>query len=287
MKVTPYRLPLRVERLGDSGDPIVLIHGFGATSFTWRYWAPELARDHRVFMVEPERFAPGEEPFPEYHTPEGQAGLIETLILQNDLKRVTLVGHSLGGGIALLTAIRLMDRGEDRLLGLVIVSGAAYPQRIPPAISIARIPLVGEAFLKVVPARWLIRLILRVICYDPNVVTRNQVEAYSEVLLTKEGRYGLVRLARKVIPEAADSLVRRFREIRVPTLLLWGRHDPVVKVGIGERLKEDLPDATLVVLEECGHVPPEEQPRESLAPVRSFIDRISRRGGEAPGEPAP
>lgn len=274
-RLLPLSLPLRVETAGESGDPVVCLHGFGACNFTWRYWAPRLARRHRVYLVEPKRFPPGDEPTPEYHTPGGQAELVYSLIVEEDLHGVTLVGHSLGGGIALLTALALLDRGEDRLRALVLVCGAAYPQQIPPFISLARIPVLGELVLAVLPARWLVRLILRFICYDRDVVTEDQVEAYSQVLRSRGGRYGLVRLARRIIPDDIDSVTQRFSRIDTPTLLLWGAHDPVVPLEIGRRLKGDLPRAELVVLERCGHMPPEERPRASVAALERFLDGIA------------
>lgn len=267
-------LPLRIETLGETGDPLILIHGFGATSFTWRFWAPELARSHRVFLVEPEPFQPGEEPFPDYHTPLGQARLVHTLIRQKDLRRVTIIGHSLGGGIALLTALESMDQGEDRLQGLVLVAGAAYPQSMPRYIGLARVPLLGEAMLQLIPSRWLIRKVLHEICYAPESTSESQVEAYSAPLRSRAGRYGLIRMARQIIPEGVDEITGRFRDIRVPTLLLWGREDPIVRLEIAERLERELPDATLVVLDRCGHDPPEELPEASLDAVRRFLSRI-------------
>ena len=60
-------------------------------------------------------------------------------------------------------------------------------------------------------------------------------------------------------------------EIDVPTLLMWGRHDRVVPLSIGERLLEELPNSTLEVMEECGHLPPEEVPKDSLKIVESFL----------------
>jgi pimeloyl-ACP methyl ester carboxylesterase len=269
----PHGLPLHVQVTGTSGDPLVLLHGFGACSYTWRYWAPELARSHRVHIVEWQRFDPGTEP-PGYHTPEGQAELVHALIRRLDLRGVTLIGHSLGGGVALLAALKLLDAAEGRLRALVLVGGAAYAQQIPPFISLARVPLLGDVALRILPARWIVRVILRVILHDATSVTREQIDAYAQVLRSRAGRYGLVRLARAILPRDLEALTRRYGEIDVPTLLVWGESDPVVPVGIGERLERDLPDAELVVMERVGHMPPEERQDESLAHVARFLARV-------------
>lgn len=267
-------LPLRVQVTGESGDPIILLHGFGACGFSWRYWISELARSHRVHVVEWPPFKPGTEP-PGYHTPDGQAALIHELIVRNDLGRVTLIGHSLGGGVALLTALKLLDAGEGRLRSMVLIGGAAYAQQIPPFISLARIPLLGEIVLGLLPSRWIVRIVLRFIVFDPSAITRTQVDEYSKTLQSRAGRHGLIRLAREILPKDIDTLTRRYSEIEVPTLLLWGKHDPVVPVQIGERLERKLPNAELVVLDRVGHMPAEERPAASLAVVRRFLEQTT------------
>ena len=81
-----------------------------------------------------------------------------------------------------------------------------------------------------------------------------------------------------IIPPDFEKLTRRFPEIDLPTLLLWGRHDWVVPLNVAERLLAALPKARLEVMEDCGHLPPEELPKESLEIVLKFL----RGEGEAP-----
>jgi pimeloyl-ACP methyl ester carboxylesterase len=71
-------------------------------------------------------------------------------------------------------------------------------------------------------------------------------------------------------PESV-SLATRYREVDLPTLLLWGRDDPVVPLRVGQRLLVDLPNARLEVLDACGHMPQEEAAEESLHHLRRFL----------------
>lgn len=73
------------------------------------------------------------------------------------------------------------------------------------------------------------------------------------------------------MPDNLPRLVDRYREIDVPSLLVWGRQDRIVPCVMGEALAEALPEARLATLERCGHIPAEERPRESLAFVREFL----------------
>ena len=111
------------------------------------------------------------------------ADLVHHLIVQQDLRELTLVGHSMGGGIALLVALRLLDEG--RLERLVLVSAAAYPQRLPPFIALAARGRLSEWGLRFFPKRFLIRRVLRSIVFDPEAVTDAQVAAYAEPLTAR------------------------------------------------------------------------------------------------------
>jgi pimeloyl-ACP methyl ester carboxylesterase len=210
--------------------------------------------------------------------PIEQADAVVALSARADLRGATLAGHSLGGGVALLTALRLRELGEaDRLAGLVSIAGPAYPQAIPYYIGLARIPLLGTLLLHVVAPERLVRTVLEYVFYDAKLVTDAQVEGYAAPLRTRRARRAVVETARRIVPKNLDALSRRFAEVAVPTLLLWGRQDHVIPLWVGERLARDLPHARLVVLERCGHSPPEELPAESLRHVRAFLDASSRR----------
>src|SRR5262249_21644474 len=87
------------------GAPVLLIHGFGTNSFTWRHVAPDLARDHKVIAVDLKGFGRSDKPFDERYAASDQAELLTQLILDRDLHNLTIVGHSHGGGIALLLAL--------------------------------------------------------------------------------------------------------------------------------------------------------------------------------------
>ncbi len=264
-----YSLPLHVEQYGDGPKQIMLLHGFGATSYTWRSWIGALAQERRVWSVELKGHGSAPAPPDDSYSLHDHADLVHRLILQKDLHQLTLVGHSMGGGIALLVALRLLEKG--RLERLLLVSSAAYPQRLPPFIGLAARGRLSEWGLRFIPKRLLIRTVLRSIVFDRNGVTDAQVAAYAEPLYSPAHRTALIKTAGGIIPPDFAELTTRFPEIDLPTLLLWGRHDWVVPLDVGERLVTALPRARLEVMEDCGHVPPEELPKESLEIVLKFL----------------
>jgi pimeloyl-ACP methyl ester carboxylesterase len=274
-----YALPLHTECRGEGSSSVLLLHGYGGSAFSWRYWIPALAERHEVWAVDLKGHGSAPAPDDDRYSPHDHAELVYRFIIQKDLRELTLFGHSMGGGIALLVALRLLDQG--RLRRLVLVSGAAFPQRLPPFVSLARKGRLARWFFRLVPKRRLIRWVLRSIVHDPEAISGAQVEGYAEPLRSAPHRLALIKTALGIIPSDLDELTARFPEIDVPTLLLWGRHDRVVPLSVGERLMEALPRANLEILEDCGHLPAEELPEDSLKIVEGFL---SGDGADAPSQ---
>ncbi|MEC7834244.1 MAG: alpha/beta hydrolase [Gemmatimonadota bacterium] len=274
-----FDLPLHVEILGpdpDTGvDSIVLLHGYGGSSFSWRYWAPFLAKRAHVVLVDMKGFGSAPKPDDGQYGPRHQAELIYRLILQADLQRVTLIGHSLGGGVALGAALRLLDSEPGRLKRLILVASAAYKQRMPLFVALAKYRRLASTALRILGTQFVIRHVLKSIVFDPSEVSDDQVLGYAKPLSSPEAHRALIDTALAIVPPDLEKLTARFEELDVPTLVLWGRQDRVVPLWVGERLADKLPDAKLQVLENCGHMPAEELPKESWEALQTFLDQRS------------
>lgn len=269
-------LPIHVEISGRSPGPgvdtFVLIHGYGASAFTWRYWAPRLAARGRVVMVDLKGYGRAPKPEDGRYGPEDQAALAHTLVEELGLDNLTLVGHSLGGAVALLIAIRLLDARSTRLRRMVIVAGAAYDQRLPPFARLADHPRLSALLFRAIGPDLVVRSVLSSIVHDPGKVDETQVQGYAEPLRSAAAVRALIASAQQIRPPHLDEITPRYAELDVPTLLMWGRQDRVVPLAIGERLAGELPNARLYVLDRCGHLPPEELPTESYRIVEAFLD---------------
>lgn len=250
----------------------LLIHGYGASSYMWRHWAEPLTARGRVLLIDLKGFGSAPKPDDGRYAPADLARAVTDLVRELDLRGLTIVAQSLGGGVALLTALALHDEGEGRLDRLVLLASAAYRQRLPPLVPLSKRPRLSAALLKLVGPRRVIRWVLRSIVHDPDSITDDQVAEYARPMQTPEGVRAAFAVGRQILPPDVDALARRYRELDVPTLLLWGDSDRVVPLWVGERLEREIPNARLVVLEACGHVACEERPAESLAVLERFLD---------------
>jgi pimeloyl-ACP methyl ester carboxylesterase len=292
--MTSSNRSLAWSRVG-TGAPIVFLHGYGANRSHWTPWLPALARRYECLTVDLPGFGEAPAPADGDYSPAGMAEAVVDWIEQLDLEGCTIVGHSMGGGIALLVALALLDRtsarGRSRLTALVSVAGAAYPQREPPFVHLARLRWVAGLGFALLPKRWLVRMAMRQIVVQGDAVTPERVEAYAGPMRNAARRRAFLDCARRIVPTDLDAFTARIPEIDVPALCLWGRQDPVVPLSIGQRLAYDLPRGRLQVLEACGHQVVEERPDESLDVVRAFLDTHVNQPDDGPpgtkGSPSP
>lgn len=272
--VIDTELPLSVRRVDEgqvSTRAFVLVHGFGGSAFTWRDWAPRLGSVAPTYTVDLTGFGDAPKPPDAPYQPESQADTLVALIDEIGATSVTLVGHSMGGGIALFTALKLAASRGVTVDALVLIGAAAYRQRLPPFVALSRRPRLSTALVRAIGARRIINATLRSIVYDPSSVSRDQIEAYARPLESDEGLLAAMASGRNILPANIDEVSSRYRTLDMPVLCLWGDHDRVIPLWVGQRLAEEIPGARLVVLPRCGHVPPEERPVESLDVVENFL----------------
>jgi len=264
--------PFHVEVHPGGSPPLILVHGFGAHGGFWRRWMPHLTPDHEVHTIDLMGFGKSATPKGADYSPQAQGRHLAELLQGWSGPAPVLVGHSLGAGIAIEATLRLLDDGNAPLPeALVLISGAVYPQRIPPFMRLARVRGLGELFLLATPPRAALRMGLRGIVRNRDCVDDEMVQVYQAPLRSRARRRAILRAARQLSPERGLVLSARLGELDLPTLLVWGEGDRIIPVDNGRKLASDLPDARLVILPEVGHLPPEEAPEASVRPVLEFI----------------
>ena len=274
----PVEAPVRLYvREQGEGPPLLLIHGFGTSSFTWRRVVPELARDHRVIAVDLKGFGQSDKPFDERYSASDQAELLAQLIENRDLHDVTLVGHSFGGGVALMLALEADTRLKGRISRLVLINSIAYAQKIPTFFKLLNMPVMSQLGVRMAPPSWQIEVALKIAYYDDSKIDPAEVEAYSEPLSTAAGKHAIIYSARQIVPDDLEQISARYKSITLPTLILWCDHDRIVPLDIGLKLRRAMPNSTFKLVSECGHMPQEEQPAVTVSLIRGFLDDQAKR----------
>lgn len=253
-----------------SGDPILCLHGLGASMFSWRNLIAPLSQTHQLILVDFKGSGKSPKPRDGRYSIEDKADDIYNLIVTENWTNLTLVGNSLGGAVALMVAMRLGDQQPQRLSKLILIDSAGDQKYVPRHLWLLR-SLIGGPIMYLTPSKFAARMTLRTCYYEGAKASREQVAAYAAPMASKGGRYALLQTARQCIPANADELIAKAAHIRVPTLIIWGRQDRVIPLIVGELLSKLIPNSTLKVIEECGHIPQEEKPEETIALITEFL----------------
>lgn len=246
--------------------PIVLIHGTGASLHTFNAWSDRLKKSHRVIRMDlPAYGLTG--PFPDKnYTMANYTAFLKDFLIALNIKQCVLAGNSLGGAIAWNFTLEQ----PSTVTKLILIDASGYPiasKSVPIAFSLAKIPVINKLLTFITP-RFLVRSSVENVYFDSSKVTDLVVERYFNLTLRAGNRKAFVD--RLKIPK--DTSTYRFiKSIQQPTLILWGAEDLLIPVENAYKFQEDLPNNTLVILENTGHTPMEESPLESLAPVISFL----------------
>lgn len=257
---------LRDEGPRDDPQPIVLLHGTGASLHTWDGWAQALQARHRVVRVDLPGFGLTGPSVDHVYTQPRYAQFVVAVLDALKLKQVTLVGNSLGGAIAWKVAVD----APDRVKRLVLVDAGGYPSQatsVPIGFKLAAMPELAPLMDRVLP-RSAVESSVRSVYGDPRKVSRELVDRYYELSLRAGNRQALRdRFAQSKGGEYADQV----KQVRQPTLLLWGSEDHLIPPVLAERFAKDITGSRLVMFDGLGHVPQEEDPARTVVAFETFL----------------
>lgn len=268
VKAPEAAILLHVETYG-SGKPVVLLHGFGASSYSFSRIIPALSKHYKVYAVDLKGF--GDSPRPDDHrySVYDQAVLVERFLKTHHLDHVIVIGHSYGGGVAL--SLALMD--PARIDKMVLIDAAAYAQQLPKLIRWLQIPVVGPLAFYLLPASYEVEDSYRYAFYDDRKIPKDIIKVYTENLRKPGAKRVYLEASHVLIPEDIDCVSRYYRQIRIPTLILWGANDIVIRPSRAYRLHRDLRNSRLVIIPRCGHIPQEECPEAVVKALEKFMQR--------------
>ena len=263
---------MRDEGPRDDPVPLVLLHGTSASLHTWDGWADGLKASRRVIRIDLPGFGlTGPYPDGDY-TVEHYAKFMHAFLDRLGVTRCVLVGNSLGGQVAIVTALARPARVER----LILIDSSGYPMApdsIPLAFRIARLPVLSRIARVTLPRR-VVEESIRNVYGDPARVTPALIERYFELALREGNRAALAERLKQV---PIDAIAARIPEIKIPTLILWGGRDRLIPKAAGQRFANDIAGSRLQIFDDLGHVPHEEDPARTVSAAIAFLgEKMSR-----------
>ena len=253
------------------GLPVLLLHGSPTSSYMWRDVARDLEHRHRTVM--PDLVGTGRSERPsstsEYAL-DAQARAMLGVLDKLGHDKVAVVGHDLGGGVA----VHLTAMAPERVAALVLVDAPLHADVWPVPIALPFLtPVVGELYaagLRLAPA-----VAKRVLTTSLGAnLPDGAIDHYLAPLLEPGAALGLVRMVRAVDLATVEASWRVVRHAPPPTLVLWGENDRLHGTSYGRRIVAELPGAGWVPIGDGGHLLPDERPERVAEEIAGFLAEV-------------
>lgn len=255
----------------DTGDgfPLVFIHGFGSSIYSWRKNIEPISEDHRVCAPDLPGFGYSDKSLDADYTIDAYADFIIQFMDKLQIRKAVLVGHSLGGGIALLASLKF----PSRVKALILLDAEAYPITPPLMLKIAKLPLVRSIIHRAI-GEWVVRISLKRSYYDQTLITDRLVGDYYRPFLTENGKAAPIKVLQAMDFDKLKELPGRYRHIRKKALIIWGKADQISRIHLAYKLNKDLPNSKLKIIPNSGHLVQEESPEAVNRAILNFVSRV-------------
>jgi pimeloyl-ACP methyl ester carboxylesterase len=265
----PGGLNVHYREDGEPSRPLVrLLHGLGDSFTPWEGWIPDLRDRFHVISLDFPGHGLTRAPDDFVLRGAGLADFVDSFAAALDLPPFAVAGNSMGGGVAWQLAVR----HPGRVSALILVDAVGFANEkssgeTPLAFKILRYRL-GRAVLRNVDNRPLIEAGLKFDVYDKTLITPALVARWAELQRAPGHRAILMSLD---FEDLGGAEAAPLDGIRVPTLVLHGRADPLIEPGSAAKFAAAIPGARLVLYERVGHLPQIEIPQRSARDVADFL----------------
>ena len=266
--------PVTFHKMGD-GPPLLLVHGITSSSRTWKAVMPRLAEKYTVIAPDLLGHGRSAKPLGDYSLGAYASGMRD-LMVALDVPKATVVGHSLGGGIAMQFGYQF----PDRISRLVLVDTGGIGREVNPALRAAALP----------GAEYVLPLLFTPTLHDAGLKVRNffagigihgnaDVEGVAEgfASLTKaDARRAFVYTVRSVIDptgQRVSAADRLYLTADIPSMIVWGESDRIIPVSHAHLAQELMPGSRLEIFPGAGHFPFNDDPDRFVRILNEFIEQ--------------
>lgn len=263
---------LYVEKRGTGKYKVIFLHGFGASRKSFYDLAPLFEKTYELHLIDfvgfgDSKFVPGWD-----YTFDSQTELLYKYLKENNLKDITIIGNSYGGGVALNLMILCEElKDNSTIKNAVLLGPACYNQKIPFFIRMPSYSFMYNLIMCLTPKKLLGKLVLKNLYTNAENITKEKITRYSNYFRKKDNLKTIIETSKHIIPDNIEEIERKIKMIKIPTLIISGEKDFIVPSQNIERLHRELTNSKLIKLEKTGHMPHEELPLETFKLIDNFI----------------
>ena len=267
-------LSVHITTMGKGEPVIVLLHGFGASLFSWHAVMEPLSQDGMVIAYDRTAFGLTERPMTwKGQNPYGPQASVDQLLGLLDfynVQKAVLVGNSAGG----MVAMQFYLQHHDRVQGLILVDPAVYeggggPSWLRPFYNTPQMNHLGPLIVRSIQTSGI--QLLKTAWYDQSKITPETMAGYTKPLQVDNWDRALWYFTAASQP---SGLPARLSEFDLPVLVITGDTDKIIPTADSIRLAGALPNAKLIIIPLAGHVPHEEQPALFMQAVNDYLHRM-------------
>lgn len=249
------------------GSPVVLIHGFLDSHKTWRRNIAALSQNHTVYAIDVLGFGSSERVRAPIYTLKQQSGFLHEFFESQSIGCADIIGHSMGGALALQFAYDFPDSVHK----VVLIAPATYLYSRFPRNGLKRVPRpVSRGVLGIYEKMQGDRSNPVHFAYgDPARITEDAKDIRNQMMRVRGQHDALISMSKS---KREADVPQALEQITAPTLILWGKRDRVVPISDAARHVNALPNAQLEILETAGHLPHEEEPDTVNSLITHFFD---------------
>ena len=268
-------LDVHVKVMGQGEPVFVLLHGFGASLYSWHAVMEPFSQLGTVIVYDRPAFGLTERPLSwegqNPYGPEAQVDLLIGLLDHFQVEKAILVGNSAGGTVSMQTALAYPDRVAALILvDPAVYSGGGAPGWMRLLLATPQMRHLGPLLVRQIQARG--PEMVEMAWHDPARLSPETLDLYKKPLQAKNWDRALWEFT---LASRPSRLAERLSEFTLPLLVITGDDDRIVPTADSVRLAGELPNAGLVVIPNAGHVPHEEQPEAFMLAVTSFLKTIT------------
>ena len=259
-------------RVGGEGQPVVMVHGWLESSWCWSKIIERLMPQYRVYAIDLVGF--GQSTPPEDATPFdifSNARVVETLLRERIGEPVHLVGHSMGGMIAVLLATDFPEMIRSMTLASSPIDG---PNAVARVLQLVGLPLIRDSTYRLLRSRGVTRLLSNFFVYQTPVPDQMIEDAQ------KVSHAAVFGAARSIMENNLEPILRK---VRCPTLVIHGDKDRVIDLNQGALAADRIRDAHFQIFRSCGHCPNIEEPWKVSEALLRFFREVSGTGPQLMG----
>ena len=246
-----------------TGKPLILSHGFGGSTYTWRHLIPLLSDHYTVYAYDILGFGLSDKPPDADYTMQAHGDSLIGLMDALQLPSATIIGHSMGGIIAGYAALAAPSKIDK----LVLIEPGFYTNKTPAFLQYMFFPL-NRIMARQFCSRSMQERFLLVSFYDKSRITEEVVDAYMIPTRTPDI---LDSMAHMMVTAAAQKFDGITVQITQPTLLVYGEREKGVLPEVANRINGEIKGSVLASVEESGHYLQEEQPEALALIIRDFL----------------